>query len=47
MQTKYKFFRKTIHFYFLGSNDKSVIVWDVKGDLDLKLKLDKSSKQVS
>lgn len=29
---------------FLGSNDKSVIVWDVKGDLDLNAKLHDSSE---
>lgn len=28
----------------LGSNDKSVIVWDVKGDLDLNTKLHDSSE---
>lgn len=26
----------------LGSNDKSVIIWDVKGELDLNAKLNNS-----
>lgn len=32
------------HCGFLGSNDKSVIVWDVKGDLDLNAKIHDSSE---
>jgi hypothetical protein len=29
-------------FFFSGSNDKSVIIWDVKGELDLNSKLNNS-----
>lgn len=28
--------------FFSGSNDKSVIVWDIKGELDLNSKLNQS-----